>query len=272
MIEHFSHVRKTLVAMYEASKSAHHSVVTGTLREGFARGVLKSHLPSTTVWSTGELIGYAPSCDRSGQLDLILHSGELPQFDIFDSYIRVVPAEATIAVVEVKSSLTTGKDSTETLTGALESLVLAKNIQRIVAVRKSPVPFFILAFHSPALPETIIKHVNTFLRKRSLQPSIFWPEGIVVLSGGKTYPNGYGIFRAACPVEYPKNALSKITDDISLSNAVTGFKHTGIHVFETNGDETLSVFVAAMANTALGFQPSNFRLERYLYETEEVFS
>lgn len=268
MKAHFSHIRQTLVSMYSTSKGATHSVVTGTLREGFVRGALQSHLPSNTAWSTGQIVGYAPHNPQSGQLDIVLHSGALPQFDFFDSFIRVIPSNASIATVEVKSDLTTGKDSTETLTGALESLVLAKNIPRHQQSKSTPIPFYILAFHSPALPETIIKHVDRFLTNRCLQPAIYWPDGILVLSGGKTYPNGYGVFRATCPVRFPSDSKSVITSDVPVSSFVAGMNHAGVHLFQTASDNGLEILVSTLANEALDFSPANFRMEHYLYETD----
>jgi hypothetical protein len=268
MKAHFSRIRNTLVSMYTTSKSATHSVVIGTLREGFVRGALQSHLPSNTAWSTGQIVGYAPSNQQSGQLDIILHSGELPQFDFFDSFTRVIPSNASIASIEVKSDLTTGKDSTETLTGALESLVLAKKIQRHQNSKNVPIPFYILAFHSPALPETIIKHVDTFLEKRHLEPALYWPEGVLVLSGGKTYPSGFGIFRAKCPVKFPLDSISKISSDVSVSKFIVGMSHAGVHLFQTASDNGLEILVSALANEVLAFSPSNFQMEDYLYDTE----
>ncbi|QZA77392.1 hypothetical protein K4H28_14060 [Deefgea tanakiae] len=265
MKAHFSRIRETLVSMYSASKGATHSVVTGTLREGFVRGALQSHLPSNTAWSTGQIVGYAPHNPQSGQLDIVLHSGALPQFDFFNSFVRVIPSNASIATVEVKSDLTTGKDSTETLTKALESLVLAKNIPRHQQSKSTPIPFYILAFHSNALPATIIKHVDRFLSNRYLQPAIYWPDGILVLSGGKKYPNGFGVFRATCPVRFPADSTSIITSDVPLSNIIVGMSHAGVHLFQTGSDNGLEVLVSSLANEALDFSPANFRIEHYLY-------
>lgn len=268
MKAHFSRIRETLVSMYSASKGPTHSVVKGTLREGFVRGALQRHLPNGTAWSTGQIVGYAPDNPQSGQLDIVLHSGALPQFDFFDSFIRAIPSDASIAIVEVKSSLTTGKDSTETLTGALESLVLAKKIQRYQQSKNAPIPFYILAFHSSALPNTIVEHINKFLVNRCLQPSVYWPEGILVLSGGKAHPNGFGIFRATCPVQFPADTKSIITSDVPISKLMPCIVHAGVHLFQTGSDNGLEILVSALANEVLDFSPANFRMEHYLYETD----
>lgn len=268
MKAHFTRIRETLVSMYLTSKGASHSVVTGTLREGFVRGALQGHLPSSTAWSTGQIVGYAPHNKQSGQLDIVLHSGALPQFDFFDSFIRVIPSNASIATVEVKSDLTTGKESTETLTGALESLILAKNIPRHQQSKATPIPFYILAFHSPSLPETIINHVDRFLVNRYLQPAVYWPDGILVLSGGKKHPNGFGIFRARCPVRFPADSTSVITKDVPISDDLVGMSHAGIHLFQTSSDNGLEILVSTLANEVLDFSPANFRMEHYLYETD----
>lgn len=267
MIDHFRKTRAALVSLYELSKSSNHSVVTGNLRENFARGFLEDHLASNVSWSSGQIIGQAPENSLSGQLDIILHSANHPRFNFFDKYVRVVPADAAIATIEVKSSLTTGRGTTETLTQAMDSMYGAKMIARGNNInRQDSVPFYIISFHTPARVETVVEHVENYLLSRHLQPARFWPDAIVCLSGPKSAPAGFGVFKATCPVLFPSTASALVSKPVPLSKSINGLNHSGIHLFQCGGDDALGVFVAALSNLSNQFEADDFSLERYLYE------
>lgn len=264
VINHFKNLRSTLLSMYEDSKSASHTVVTGALREAFIRSVLENHLPSTASWSTGQIVGHAPKNEDSGQLDLILHSGELPQIHIHDGFIRLIPSDACISVIEVKSEITTGKATnpkpTDVLSGALSSMIGAKDIPRSAPgstnAANACVPFHIVAFTTKVSASKVIQATyDHLLNKGKLQAS-YWPESIVVLSGAKkTEPEGYGIFKAHQNVSIPQSATK-----VTLNRPIQGLTLTKV-----NGWEALAVLVALLANDSAAFPSSSFRLEKYIY-------
>lgn len=260
---HFSTLRSTLLALYESSKSASHSVVTGSLREAFVRSVLEGHLPSTSSWSTGQLVGHAPDNQLSGQLDLVLHSGELPQLHIHDGFIRVVPSDACISVIEVKSELTTGKASnpkpTDVLSGALSSMIRAKDVPRNVGGAQqgnTPVPFYIVAFITRVSADNVVRAVGDYLQHHQKLTGDYWPEGIVVLQGAKkTEPEGYGIFKDGQTVTMPTSTTQQQLQH-NVNNLV---------LRKVLGWQSMAVLVALLANQSAAFPSSAFRLERYIY-------
>jgi hypothetical protein len=259
--QHFENLRKSLCSLYDQSKAASHTVVTGSLREGFIRAVLQGHLPSTASWSTGQIIGHAPDAEASGQLDIILHSGELPQIFIHDRYIRLVPSDACIGIVEVKSEITTGKITnptpTDVMSGALESLMKAKKVARkIGGANQSNVPFHIIAFSTKVSAQKVMDFTYDFLETKNLSHREFWPDSIVVLKGAKTEPEGYGLFRGDVPVRFPQGSEQQ-----QLKNAVDN-----LEVNKVLGWKSLAVLVSLLANQAAEFPSEKFRFENYVYE------
>lgn len=267
MIVHFQKSRDSLVSLYNLSKSSNHSVVTGNLRENFAKTFLSEHLGSNISWSTGQLIGYAPVNQLSGQLDIILHSTDHPRFYFYDKYIKIVPSDAAIAIIEIKSDLTTGKGTSDTLTQALDSLVAARGSSYGSEERPArPVPFLIVSFHSQARPAKVVERIDSYLLERALQPSLYWPDAIISLSGPKAAPEGFGFFKASAPVLFPREAIASATADVPLSAHLKGLSHTGIHIFQCDGIQSLGVFVSVLSNLANQFEADDFSLERYLYD------
>jgi hypothetical protein len=191
---HCEGVRETLVKLYEQSKSATHPVVQGTLREGFVRQVLGGFLGRSISWSSGQIVGTAPSNNVSGQMDLLLHSDLLPQVYMFDGSLCLVPGGALVAAIEVKSDLTTAVNVKGTLDQALDSLTEAIDVCGTPADQKGPA-FAIAAFRSGVMRTTITNKIATFFTNRNLPYDQYWPDGVIVLSGAKKHPRGFGLFR-----------------------------------------------------------------------------
>ena len=258
--EHFQKIQNSLLALYADSKSASHTVVTGSLREGFVRAILQGHLPSTASWSTGQLIAHAPNCEQSGQLDIILHSGELPQIFIHDGYVRLVPTDACISVIEVKSELTTGRADnpkpTSVMAAALSSLVAAKKLAR-TANSSERVPFHIVAFETKVRSSKLVEFVWDYFDHHKLSQVDYWPESIVVLKGSKRESGGFGLFRRQQKyVDLPKSSTCA-----TLKESVNG-----LEVISVSNSDCLASLVATLANRTASFEPSSFRLEKYIYD------
>lgn len=191
--EHCEEVRGSLIALYKQSKSATHPGVQGTLREGFIKGVLGGFLGRSASWSTGQIVGLAPKNEVSGQMDLLLHDDLLPQVYMFNALQCFVPSEALFGVIEVKSDLTTGVDENGVLTQALDSLYGA--VRAFDSTSKPKCAFVIAAFYSGQKKETLVKKIEEFISRRNVPAENYWPDAVVVLSGGKTHPKGMGLFR-----------------------------------------------------------------------------
>jgi hypothetical protein len=203
---HFNRVREALVALFKNSKSASHGVVQGALREGFVHSVLKGHLGDSLAWSSGQIVTRAPKNWQSGQLDLILHRSDSPQIHLHDGFLRLIPSSAAIAVIEVKSNLTTGAmeiGKSSALLHALDSLCNAiktsSDLEPIPSERNlgstRALPTFLVAFTSGQTPDTIVEKVSEYLKNRNLDARAFWPWAILVLSGGRAAETGFVIAR-----------------------------------------------------------------------------
>ena len=245
--------------MYADSNVASHSVVQGSLRENFISAALKGHIPNNIVWSMGQIIGYAPAGKLSGQLDIILHSSALPQIHLYDGHISIVPSDSCIGVVEVKSQLTTGGETSNPLKAAMESLKAAKSIGRQQNSSDAPVPFHIFAFKTTVKLETIVKKIDEFLSSKALDPKDYWPDSIVILEGPANHdPNGYGLFRESNLLKLPKSATQIMKAGNPRSPAIS----------KVPGANALACLIALLTNSAIEFSGTDFRLERYLYDTK----
>lgn len=209
--DHCEGVRATLEALYKQSMSATHPVVQGTLREGFVRQVLEGFLGRSISWSSGQIVGAAPANSVSGQMDLLLHSDLLPQVYMFDGALCLVPAGALVGAVEVKSNLTTGKKGTAVLDQAMDSLCDALEVCRGAGPTSSQA-FVVAAFHSGQKRSKIITKIEEYLTRATRPADDFWPDAVVVLSGGKAHPKGFGIFR-----ERPHNTVTEQVNVVGLT-------------------------------------------------------
>lgn len=190
--EHCDAVRRTLVALYQQSMNATHPVVQGTLREGFVRQVLGGFLGRSASWSSGQVVGPAPKNEISGQMDLLLHDDVLPQVYMYDGTLCLVPQKALFAAIEVKSDLTTDKQGKGVLDQALDSLVDAMR----VCGTSTPRPAFVVAaFHSGQKRSTLVSKMSDYMTRNKLDAEQHWPDALVILSGAKAHPDGFGLFR-----------------------------------------------------------------------------
>jgi len=208
--KHCEDVRSTLIALYDQSKNATHPVVQGTLREGFVRQVLRGFLGRSASWSSGQVVGPAPKNEVSGQMDLLLHDDLLPQVYMYDGALCLVPCDALFGAIEVKSNLTTGVGETGVLVQALDSIYDAVRVCQGAPTRSA---FVIAAFYSGQKSGTLVKKIEEYIQRREVEADEFWPDAVVVLSGGDAHPKGFGLFREPlsdlCGAELKVNGLSK---------------------------------------------------------------
>jgi len=128
---HLRRILRRLIDFVEHTARAKHPDVKGLTREGFVKIFLKENLPSLVEYKTGEILDQ--NDDRSGQLDIILQSALSPRINLYDD-IQITLADFVLAVIEVKSTLTTGeKDSG--LHSALETIRKVKKLKRTHQVR-----------------------------------------------------------------------------------------------------------------------------------------
>ncbi len=144
-------------------------------------------------FSSGEI--FDSKDNRSGQVDIIIQSKSDPRIHIQGNEF-IVLLDTVIAVLEVKSTLTTGK--TGTLQNALRTIQKVKQLERKVLIdtkdceKRKPhhaTPSFIIAYNGPNA-ETLVKDIELFYGD---SPKKEWPDHIVVLKQGYylTKDNGW---------------------------------------------------------------------------------
>lgn len=126
--EHFVKVRGDLIALSEHLDIAKHGDIKGSGREALINQFLKSNLPSQVDFYTGEIVDKNDL--KSGQIDIIVQAFSSPKIHLLND-LKIALADNVIAVIEVKSNLTTG-DMTKGnhLKQALDTFRAVKLLQR----------------------------------------------------------------------------------------------------------------------------------------------
>jgi hypothetical protein len=195
LADHFARLRTRLIEYAEhAGILAQHGDVKGAAREGFVRVFLQDNLPSLVEFKTGEIID--SKGQRSGQLDIVLQSIAAPRMAIFES-IQTTMVDAAIAVIEVKSSLTTGRCHTRSgLRSALRTFQKVKALERTTPIHSlaadarphTKTPCFLVAYEGPTA-ETLLQGLCDYSRHSNLAIDEYAPEVVCVLKPG------YYVFR-----------------------------------------------------------------------------
>lgn len=189
--EVFRHSARRLVEEYEITRVAlEHRGLKGTAREEALSQFLTAHLPAQFQSATGEIIS---TTGRSKQVDLIIaHATRTPTL-YRSGNIQVVPIEAVLAAVEVKTTLDEGE-----LSKALS------NIQSVKALKKTaffgsedplhslnkdlpksqPIPGYIFAYDSISLACVL----QALAKAQSRVPRERWIDGVFVLKKGHLMP------------------------------------------------------------------------------------
>jgi Domain of unknown function (DUF6602) len=188
LIEHLRNVADTLRLYSKQCGFADNSDNSGGAREALCRLFMQQHLPQSVSFFTGELFDQADA--RSGQIDLIIHPIGSPRLNLIDN-IDLVYADAVLATIEVKSSLTTatsGKPSH--LKAALDSCVKIKRLVRTSSigafmsgsgqpVTLTKVPVLIFAFEGPTV-ETLRAKLHEYQTAAGVSLDLM-PDLITVL-------------------------------------------------------------------------------------------
>lgn len=187
LTDHLNNVAKTLEKNSAQLSIANHGDVTGQAREALSKSFLKNHLPDSVSYFTGEI--FDQNDMRSGQMDIIIHPTHSPKLNLIEN-INLVFADAALAVIEVKSTLTTASiDSSSHLKSALDSCVKIKSMKRSLTikgqknnkeVKLDKIPFFIFAFNGPT-SETLREKIYEYQKLNNLCLDMM-PDIITVLN------------------------------------------------------------------------------------------
>lgn len=190
--EVFRHSSRRLVEEYEITRIAlAHRGLKGTAREEALEQFLGEHLPSQFRCTTGEIIS---TTARSRQVDLIVaHATRTPTL-YRSGNIQVVPIEAVLATVEVKTKLDEGE-----LSKAIANIQSVKTLNKTAfygeedplyslnkgTSRSRGVPGFIFAYDSISMNRI----VQALERAQKRVPRERWIDGVFVLKKGHIVPS-----------------------------------------------------------------------------------
>ena len=178
--EHFGKVKEKLLSYSGHFDVAHHGDIKGYGREALVQEFLSTHLPDQVEYLTGEILD--PDDVRSGQVDVILQSKRQPKVPLLGN-LHLAFVDAVIAVVEVKSSLTT-----QHLRASLDQFRRIKALKRTVsleypfAAKLTSIPCIIFAFKGPK-KDTLLTSLNDYAKDNKIPLDAFCPDMIVVLDG-----------------------------------------------------------------------------------------
>lgn len=187
LLEHLKNNKEALTYLSKLIGIANHPVNIGTAREGLISNFLEKNLPEFIRYHSGEI--FDSKGNRSGQIDIVLHPITSPKIYL-NNNINMFPAETVLCALEVKSNLTTGKNSH--LDASLELCKKIKNL--IISRRKSEyqfspyvvdadkVPYIIFAYKGPLL-KTLSKSISEYSKREDFT-SRDLPDLIVVLDRG----------------------------------------------------------------------------------------
>lgn len=179
--EHFGRVKDKLLEYSKHFDIAKHGDIKGYGREALVREFLATHLPDQIEYLTGEIID--PFDGRSGQVDIILQAKSQPKVPLLAN-LHLAFAEAVVAVIEVKSTLTT-----QHLNAALDQFTVLKALRRNLrlklndsSVPLTSMPCVVFAF-SGLGKEAVLNNINEYAKTNKLQLDECSPDMVVVLGG-----------------------------------------------------------------------------------------
>jgi hypothetical protein len=120
----------SLTSAFGISSLTPHGASKGTAREIVVTEFLISNLPSNLDFTTGHV--FDSNNDMSGQIDIVIYSKHSLKLN-FGKGMDMVPVDSALALVECKSTLTTGSmvAGSSQLKIALDSCVKSKSLIRI---------------------------------------------------------------------------------------------------------------------------------------------
>lgn len=191
--KHFNKTRNSLLELSNHFDILKDGTTKGNAREGLIHEFLQKNLPSIVDYLTGEIIDTEDL--RSGQIDIILQSISDPRMKLYKDY-HIALCDAVLAVIEVKSTLTTGdpqkgnsfNDAMNTFKKVklLNRKVKIKSITPEISADKETIPCILFSYKGPTY-ETLsntIKEYVTFCKYDKEECNKFLPEIIVILDKG----------------------------------------------------------------------------------------
>jgi len=194
LIDHFARTRANLLALSNHLGIVNHGDIKGVGREALITQFLNTNLPSLVEWKTGEIIDCYDK--KSGQVDIVLQSVSSPRIHLYNNS-QISLADAVIATIEVKSTLTTASwDESSHLKNALVTFQKIKALHRdhklnVTDPSHHPhknTPCILFAFSGPN-PETLVEKYVSYSENYNIDFEDFAPNLTIVLD------KDYAIFK-----------------------------------------------------------------------------
>ena len=190
--EHFNKNRKSLIELSMHFDIVKHGTIKGNLRESLINEFLQKNLPTCVDYLSGEIIDINNT--TSGQIDIILQSTSDPRIQLY-KYQHIALCDAVLAIIEVKSNLTTGKpDGHNSFVQALSTFKKVKLLDRKEKIKslnkdypdKETIPCLLFTYKGPSR-EVLVNAITAYSRHHKYGQKEFnkyLPEVIVVLNKG----------------------------------------------------------------------------------------
>lgn len=153
---HMDSVEEHLLAISRVPANSGHSLHKGTPREAFIREYLESHLSQNLAIGTGEIIDSTSQAGESrNQIDIVLYRRNYPRL-AFGGGIHAFLAESVVAIIEVKSTLTS-EELGKSIRAARRVKQLQKHVVRSFHTGYQPpsILSFVVAYDGPAQMKTV---------------------------------------------------------------------------------------------------------------------
>ena len=222
--KHLDNLCETLSKYYDLTSISSHSGNIGFSRELISKHFLSINLPSSVVFSGGEI--FDSDDNISGQIDLIIYPRSAPSLNIAEG-INLIPVDAVLAVIECKSNLTTGsmEEGSSHLKLSLDACKKVKLLKRINHIgagvpgeivegnltAHTNTPYMIFAFDGPE-EKTLREKLYDYQKVNNLSLEMM-PEVITVLSKGYylVQNNGWYIRKVSENVHWSKPSEDGMT-------------------------------------------------------------
>jgi len=128
--QHLSNAKASLVSAFHSSSLTTHGSSKGTAREIVVAEFLITNLPSDLEFTTGQVFDSKDSV--SNQVDIIIYSKRSLRLR-FGKDMDLVPVDSALALIECKSTLTTGSmsEGSSSLKTSLDACAKSKRLIRI---------------------------------------------------------------------------------------------------------------------------------------------
>lgn len=153
---HMDSVEDHLLAISRVPANSGHSLHKGTPREAFIREYLENHLSQNLAIGTGEIIDATSEAGESrNQIDIVLYRRNYPRL-AFGGGIHAFLAESVVAIIEVKSTLTSDELG-KSIRAARRVKQLQKHVVRSFHSGYQPpsILSFVVAYDGPAQMKTV---------------------------------------------------------------------------------------------------------------------